>query len=395
MGNAQSTESIDPATKGYHVLKPNSPASNAGLVGYFDFLVAINGQSLHEDTTILPQTIKANVDKPVIFNVFSSKWSSYREVTLVPSQWGEPKDGLIGCSIRYCEHSAAADQVWHVVQVQPNSPASAAGLQVDDDYIVGCPDVVLHSQQELYALIADRAEKQAALKFFVYNVKSDELREVALSPSSTWGGNGLIGAELGYGVLHKIPTQQPPQTGDAAAEQQQPEQQPASSSQPPIDPASLTPMADVPVFAPSKSRYAQTLIPVALAVDSTGSGEAHSPVITPATEFSGLPAPPTDAVLHERRQSAAALVGLPPSPPLPPATSELTTVPETTLPAPSATVPVQQTEEEALPIETGAQVAGTSKDEHAEGHRAKTLDEETAATLAQLDAALGKNADDE
>lgn len=54
--------------------------------------------------------------------------------------WGG--QGLLGISIRFCSFEGARENVWHVVQVQPNSPAEIAGLQSNVDYILGAESVL-------------------------------------------------------------------------------------------------------------------------------------------------------------------------------------------------------------------------------------------------------------
>lgn len=80
--------------------------------------------------------LNANVDKPCKLLVFSSKTMSIKEVTLVPTKnWGG--QGVLGVSIRFCSFERANENVWHVLEVQPNSPASLAGLRSNTDYIIG------------------------------------------------------------------------------------------------------------------------------------------------------------------------------------------------------------------------------------------------------------------
>lgn len=40
---------------------------------------------------------------------------------------------------------------------------------------------------------------------WVYNSEFDVVREVELVPTRGWGGEGAVGAELGYGALHRLP----------------------------------------------------------------------------------------------------------------------------------------------------------------------------------------------
>lgn len=69
------------------------------------------------------------------FCIFS-KTQTVRQTQIVPSQsWGG--QGLLGVSIRFCSFEGANQNVWHIVAVQPNSPADQAGLQSNTDYVLG------------------------------------------------------------------------------------------------------------------------------------------------------------------------------------------------------------------------------------------------------------------
>lgn len=73
--------------------------------------------------------------------VFFSKTQTVRQTQITPSQiWGG--QGLLGISIRFCSFEGVRENVWHVVQVQPSSPAEIAGLQSNIDYILGAESVL-------------------------------------------------------------------------------------------------------------------------------------------------------------------------------------------------------------------------------------------------------------
>lgn len=117
-------------------VQDNSPGSRAGLEAFFDFIIAINGSRLDQDNDTLKSILSANIDKPCKLLVFSSKTMMVREVTLVPTKnWGG--QGVLGVSIRFCSFERANENVWHVLDVQANSPASLAGLRSNTDYIIG------------------------------------------------------------------------------------------------------------------------------------------------------------------------------------------------------------------------------------------------------------------
>lgn len=43
------------------------------------------------------------------------------------------------------------------------------------------------------------------VSFYVYNSNSENVREVAITPNPSWGGDGSMGCDIGRGILHKLP----------------------------------------------------------------------------------------------------------------------------------------------------------------------------------------------
>jgi len=206
MGANESLPIPGGGTEGYHVLRvqDGSPGSGAGLEPFFDFIVAIGNTRLDTDNDTFRDLLKANIDKPVRMTIYSSKNQNVREIGITPSTtWGG--QGLLGISIRFCSFEGANENVWHVLDVQQNSPASQAGLISNTDYIIGA-DSILHESEDLFSLIESHEGKP--LKLYVYNYDSDRCREVTLVPNGAWGGEGSIGAGIGYGYLHRIPTRE-------------------------------------------------------------------------------------------------------------------------------------------------------------------------------------------
>lgn len=99
--------------------------------------------------------------------------------------------------------TGANQHVWHVLEIQPGSPAETSGLTAFSDYIIGA-DSVLQESEDLFTLIEAHVDKP--LKLFVYNFLSDSCREVTIIPKEGWGGEGLLGCGIGYGYLHRIPS---------------------------------------------------------------------------------------------------------------------------------------------------------------------------------------------
>uniref|UniRef100_A0A023GF11 Putative golgi reassembly stacking protein grasp65 n=1 Tax=Amblyomma triste TaxID=251400 RepID=A0A023GF11_AMBTT len=204
MGGSQSSAIPGGGTEGYHVLRvqENSPGHKAGLEAFFDFIVAIGNTRLNQDNDVLKDVLKANIEKPIVMTVYSSKTQTVRDVEIVPSSmWGG--HGLLGVSIRFCSFEGANENVWHVLDVSPHSPAEAASLRPYADYIIGS-DSVLHESEDLFTLID--AHEGRPLKLYVYNTDTDCCREVTITPNKSWGGDGCLGCGIGYGYLHRIPT---------------------------------------------------------------------------------------------------------------------------------------------------------------------------------------------
>lgn len=212
MGAAQSGGvEIGGSSMGFQVLRvyPNSPGSQAGLKAYFDFIVAIGDKRFNKEDGSLREILKASVDQKLKMVVFNTRSKAAREVEIIPNtSWGG--SGLLGVSIKHSSFDRADERVWHVVEVDPGSPAHQAGFKAGEDYVIGS-DSILQENDDLYNLIETHEGK--ALKLFVYNVKTDNCREVLCHPNSKWGGRGYLGCEFGHGLLHRIPLGEKTQNG--------------------------------------------------------------------------------------------------------------------------------------------------------------------------------------
>lgn len=203
MGLSHSITVPGGGTEGYHVLRvqDNSPGKTAGLEAFFDFILAIGNTRLDQDNDTLKELLKGNIDKEIQMTVYSSKTQNIRLVDITPSStWGG--QGLLGVSIRFCSFEGANENVWHILEVHPSSPAEEAGLIPFTDYIIGA-DSILHESEDLFTLI--ESHEGRPLKMYVYNTDLDRCREVTITPNTTWGGEGSLGCGIGYGYLHRIP----------------------------------------------------------------------------------------------------------------------------------------------------------------------------------------------
>ncbi|KAL7416679.1 GRASP55/65 PDZ-like domain-containing protein [Mrakia frigida] len=277
MGNAASSNSGLAATdKALHVLRvaEGSPAAEAGIEPFFDFIVGIEGAETELSPESLASTVDSYESRPLTLLVHSSKRQETRYVTLTPSrQWSTPTlalsapppthngatapppilkkrssktgsnhshhshsrghhhhegeeggggggssstsnhshhsstDGgqasLLGLSLRFCTPAMALENVWHVLDVMEGSPAESAGLVPYGDWVIGWAGGVLNHENDFYDVVEAHIDRP--LRIYVYSHDFDTLREVVLVPNRKWGGEGLLGSGIGYGLLHRIP----------------------------------------------------------------------------------------------------------------------------------------------------------------------------------------------
>jgi len=295
MGGSQSVEVPGGGTEGYHVLRvqEGSPGQQAGLEAFFDFIVAIGNTRLNQDNDTLKNLLKANIEKEISMTVYSSKSGTVRQLFITPSTlWGG--QGLLGVSIRFCSFEGANENVWHILDVSPSSPAELAGLRQYSDYIIGA-DSVLHESEDLFSLI--EAHEGRPLKLYVYNTETDHCREVTITPNGAWGGEGSLGCGIGYGYLHRIPTDEdfPPAAPaeEAASVLATPlvsatptVMTPTSTTNPPDQP--LKP--DVPIFGTEASSVPTTAPSLEDTPHQMIPSSPPEPVLDP-TVMAGMPQP--------------------------------------------------------------------------------------------------------
>jgi len=385
MGGSQSVEVPGGGTEGYHVLRvqDNSPGSEAGLEAFFDFIVAIGKTRLDQDNDTLKDLLKVNMEKEILMTVYSSKTKAIREVAITPSaHWGG--QGLLGISIRFCSFEGANENVWHILDVKPTSPAEAAGLRPFTDYIIGA-DSVLHESEDLFTLI--EAHEARPLKLYVYNTETDHCREVTITPNGAWGGEGSLGCGIGYGYLHRIPIEEiPHQPTVPQMHDTMPEMSPAAMGgttttvpammpmMPPVmtSPAVGTMPPPPPTNVPPPTTTAVTPPPNAVQAPSSRSSSVPSPEMfaagngtattvplfgTGGTSAYGSAAPVEQPSSPPPAAAAAAVIPpVPPpqaapvpvaaAPPLQPAAAAAAHLPV----APVAAVPMMSPPQEQLPI---------------------------------------------
>ncbi|KAF2717854.1 hypothetical protein K431DRAFT_288197 [Polychaeton citri CBS 116435] len=182
---------------GFQVLR-NTDA-NLALEPWFDFIIGINGRTIDSsDPNLFVQEVRNCAGSSVSLGVYSAKGQQIREMyASIPAETGN-----LSLTLQWTPLNAV-DDVWHILDVMPNSPADEAGLLPYSDYVFGSPEGLLRGESGLGELVEDFTNR--ALRLYVYNNEYDLVRMVTITPQRGWGGDGSLGCVLGFGALHRIP----------------------------------------------------------------------------------------------------------------------------------------------------------------------------------------------
>ncbi|MCJ1312692.1 hypothetical protein MMC25_006368 [Agyrium rufum] len=190
---------------GFQVLRNKNP--DVPIDPWFDFIVGINGRQIDDPEPHLFATEVRNcAGSNVTFSIWSAKGQRLRDLHL-PIPTPSP---TLGLTLQWTPLILTSN-VWHILDVLPNSPADTAGLLPYSDYVLGTPDGLVHGESGLGELIDDYISRP--LRLFVYNHENSVTRLVTITPSRSWGGSGALGCVLGFGALHQLPLPltEPPQ----------------------------------------------------------------------------------------------------------------------------------------------------------------------------------------
>ncbi|PWY78186.1 hypothetical protein BO70DRAFT_338598 [Aspergillus heteromorphus CBS 117.55] len=183
---------------GFQVLRNKDP--ELPLEPWFDFIVGINGRLIEDpDPNLFATEVRNCAGASVTFEIWSAKGQKTHTVS-IPIPASNP---TLGLALQLAPLSST-QHIWHVLSIpSPLSPAYRAGLLPHSDYIIGTPSGTLRGESALGELVEDHLNRTLVL--WVYNSEFDVVREVELVPTRGWGGEGALGAELGYGALHRLP----------------------------------------------------------------------------------------------------------------------------------------------------------------------------------------------
>ncbi|KAJ6105367.1 hypothetical protein N7512_008884 [Penicillium capsulatum] len=166
------------------------------LEPWFDFIVGINGHMIEDpDPNLFATEVRNCAGSSLTLEIWSAKGQRTHTVSVaVP-----PTNPSLGLALQLAPLSST-QHIWHVLGIpSPLSPAYRAGLLPHSDYIIGTPSGTLRGESALGELVEDHLDRTLVL--WVYNSEFDVVREVELVPTRGWGGEGAVGAELGWTVF--------------------------------------------------------------------------------------------------------------------------------------------------------------------------------------------------
>lgn len=185
--------------------KPNSPARDAGLVPFQDFIVGIEehvpGFSIRNDFSPYVSH-KENQDCWVlVHNCFTGVT---RSVNLQPRRTWEGADSLLGVKLRTENIPNAISSVAKISAVTSGSPAYQANIVPDRDYLIGCIQFDFRSIEEFSTKLQlfMGIEADPSLDLYIVDIGTLQGRLVKVKPNNLWkGANSLLGIEFGVGIF--------------------------------------------------------------------------------------------------------------------------------------------------------------------------------------------------
>ena len=236
---------------------------------WYDFVVGINGRQIEEpDTNSFAVEIRNCAGSNVALTIWSAKGQRVRTLQVaVPTP-----SPTLGLTLQWTPLSSTED-VWHVLDVIPDSPADIAGLLPYGDYIVGTPEGNMRGEAGLGELVEDYLSR--TLRLWVYNHEYAVTRLVTITPSRSWGGSGALGCVLGFGALHRLP---------------------APLNEPPAGPGET--LFETARFSNEENRPPSAKLrsyPSGSSLYKTSSNQQSSDFLVPATLATPPPPPPTGA----------------------------------------------------------------------------------------------------
>jgi hypothetical protein len=96
------------------------------------------------DPNLFITEIRNCAGSSISLGVWSAKGQRIREIYV-----NIPNDSAsLSVSLQWM-HLSVTEDVWHILEVTPNSPADLAGLLPYGDFVIGSPDTIVHGESGL------------------------------------------------------------------------------------------------------------------------------------------------------------------------------------------------------------------------------------------------------
>ncbi|GBP30479.1 Golgi reassembly-stacking protein 2 [Eumeta japonica] len=86
---------------------------------------------------------------------------------------------------------------YHILRVQDGSPGQQAGLEAFFDFIVAIESIRLDQDNDTLKELLKKNINNT-IKMMIYSSKTQQVREVMITPRSDWGGQGLLGVSIRF-----------------------------------------------------------------------------------------------------------------------------------------------------------------------------------------------------
>ncbi|KAA6413011.1 MAG: golgi reassembly stacking [Lasallia pustulata] len=160
---------------GFQVLRNKNP--EIPIEPWYDFIVGINGRHIDDpDPTLFATEVHNCAGSTVTLTLWSAKVPSPPLPSPLtplnpPISPGPPHPHpplavpfppLLGLTLQWTPLTLT-ENIWHILDVIPSSPADAAGLLPYGDYIIGTPEGLMHGEAGLGELVEDHLSRPLRL----------------------------------------------------------------------------------------------------------------------------------------------------------------------------------------------------------------------------------------
>ncbi|CAI5757588.1 unnamed protein product [Candida verbasci] len=212
-----------------------------GTINYNGKVSSEQASSINHELLLKEIQTLAKNKQDLVFDVWNAKGGIIRQIVIPLEEFKtENEEDLdesilnlfknnferIGLTLE-SQHLNTATYVWRILNTHQGSPAFMSQLVPYSDYIIGCdsayptdPDgkglLVKGGESLLSKTIlnyynyhnSQSNEDNIPITLYVYNHDYDILRPVTVNLSKNWGSGlnkGILGCDVGYGLLHRIP----------------------------------------------------------------------------------------------------------------------------------------------------------------------------------------------